>query len=107
MTAGSSSERVGHTTPAMPQCRRSGLERRRNGSSGATDRFTPVDVCRVLELLAGYENLLRWGDLTDVQVTFALRGEQLADETTDLELAAEVRTAIELLGGAPAEDLTD
>ena len=106
MTADFSSERLGHRTTAVPERRRR-PERRRSGFSDVTDRFTPVEVYRIREVLAGYENLLRWGDLTDVQLTIALRGERLADEGTDLDLAAEVRAAIELLGGTPVIDLTE
>lgn len=52
-------------------------------------------------LLAGFENLLRWGDLQPEQVTLALGGVDVADETTDLALAARVRRALGLLGAAP------
>lgn len=58
-------------------------------------------------LLVGFENLLRWGDLRPEQVTLALGGTDLADETTDLALAARVRRVLGLLGAAspwPADD---
>ncbi|MDQ1396152.1 MAG: anti-sigma factor antagonist [Acidimicrobiaceae bacterium] len=52
-------------------------------------------------LLLGYENLLRWGDLTPQQVTVALRGEALADATSDLALAGRVREMLVRLGADP------
>jgi anti-sigma B factor antagonist len=73
-------------------------------SSGTTHLRVPRDrIVReeLLSLLLGFENLLRWGDLTPQQVTLALRGEALADGTTDLELAQRVRDVLDRLGAAP------
>lgn len=68
-------------------------------------KLNPVREPAALEelrtLLAGFENLLRWGDLRPEQVTLALVGVDLADETTDLALAARVRRALGLLGAQP------
>jgi anti-anti-sigma factor len=58
-------------------------------------------VAEVRTLLLGYENLLRWGDLTPEQVTVALRGAAVADGATDLALADRVRAALAGLGVEP------
>jgi anti-anti-sigma factor len=58
------------------------------------------DLEELRSLLVGFENLLRWGDLRPEQVTLALGGEDVADETTDLALAARVRRPLALLGAA-------
>lgn len=65
-------------------------------------------VAEVRTLLLGYENLLRWGDLTPEQVTVALRGAAVADGATDLTLANRVRAALAGLGvEPPAPDPSD
>lgn len=65
---------------------------------GPTDVLQADDWDELRTLLSGYENLLRWGDLTSEQVTVALRGDDLADEVSDLALAGRVRAMLALLG---------
>jgi anti-sigma B factor antagonist len=61
----------------------------------------------VRALLVGFENLLRWGDLRAEQVTLALAGAELAEDTTDLALAARVREALRSMGAAPGPSPVD
>ena len=70
------------------------------GDDGAATADADV-LDDVRTLLLGYENLLRWGDLTPEQMTLALRGAALAEATSDLELAAKVRAALTALGVRP------
>lgn len=62
-------------------------------------------LAEACSLLRGYENLLRWGDLTPEQVTIALGG--IAATTDDLALARRVRAALEALGDPPLRESDD
>lgn len=64
-------------------------------ATSASNDDTLAEVCT---LLHGYENLLRWGDLTPEQVTIALGGHDLAEPSDDLALAQRVRAALADLG---------
>ena len=75
-------------------------------SSPAPDRAVDP-IAEACTLLHGYENLLRWGDLTPEQVTIALSGTSLANASDDLALAERVRAALEALGEAPTESSDD
>lgn len=75
-----------------------------DAATGDDDAAAPADdalLDDVRTLLLGYENLLRWGDLTPEQMTIALRGAALAEATSDLELAAKVRAVLTALGVRP------
>lgn len=73
-------------------------------AGAASDDDSLADV---RALLRGYENLLRWGDLTPEQVTIALAGTAVADTTDDLALAQRVRAALASLGEMPADSSDD
>ncbi len=67
-----------------------------------SDALQADDWEELRTLLVGYETLLRWGDLTPAQVTVALRGDDLADEMSDLALAGRVRAMLARLGEDPS-----
>jgi anti-anti-sigma factor len=71
------------------------------GRRASRHTLTASEVEELQTLLLGYENLLRWGDLTPEQVTVALQGHEVADATDDLELAGRVRAVLLRLGVSP------